>query len=103
VGYFEHTTGSGLGLNIDDLMSHVRKLEKREQEHEKQMAPLINETYALQMAALQTQQQVGLQEQQLTQQAARSSELMKYLPYVLGGVGLLGALVLVIRGRRKRR
>ena len=84
-------------------MSHMRKLEKRSQEHEKTMAPLVNETYALQIAALQTQQQVGLQEKQLTQQAARSSELMRYLPYVLGGIGILGAAVLVIRGRRKRR
>lgn len=100
-GYYAHGIGSGLGLSFDDLLSHVRKIEKRADAQEKTMAPLVNEAFALQVAAAQAAQQTVLQQQQLEQRGTQSTELMKFVPYVLGGLGVLTAIVLVIRSRRR--
>lgn len=101
-GYYG-ASSSGLGISLDDLLSHVRKLEKREQQHELQMAPLITEAIALQATAAQAQQQTVLQAQVLETQAAQTGQLLDYVPYILGGLGVLGAAILVIRARRRKR
>lgn len=101
-GYYSHAVSHGLGLDLDSLLQHARSVQKKQERHEIAMAPLFNETFALQTAAMQAQQQVALQQTQLEQQGGQSTQLMTYVPWALGGLGVLGALVLVIRATTKK-
>lgn len=100
--YFAHPNNSGLGLDMSDLLSHIRKMEKIEDKQEKVMAAPMSEMFALQSASVQAQQQGVLQSDELERRSETTAQLMDYLPYALGGLGALVGIVLIIRARRRR-
>jgi len=100
--YFTHPQQTGLGLDMTEMLDFVRKMEKYRNKQELAVAPLATEAFAVQAAAQQATQQTVLQAQVLEQKATQTEELMKFLPYVIGGFGVIVFTVLVIRARRKR-
>lgn len=102
MSYFTHPAQSGLGIDMDSLLTFVQKMDRQANKQELALVPLLNQTYAIQATAQQATQQTILQTDVEEAKIERADELMKFLPYVLGGLGVLMAAVLVIRARRKR-
>ncbi len=91
------------GKSIDSILSHIRKMEKLDLKSDVKLAQPSLDMFTLQAAAQQASQQTVFQAGELANRSEQTNKLLDYMPYILGGFGVLVVVMMVTKKKRSRR
>jgi len=100
---FSGPRSSGLGSTIQDILDSMAVREKIAKKHELRMAPYATEHFAVQAASQHAAIQADIQSDVAMAQLAQTGQVVDWVPWILGGTGVLVGGLFIIKMVLKRK